>query len=190
MKFKNLSVAVLAIFLLLGCENKESSKDSAKIDTNSTESKLAQNAVKVDEKIDLKLLSNEIFSLQKRENGFDIKDNEKATLFVFWATWCPPCKAEIPHLNNLSEKYKKELNIIAVLLEDKNEDEIKAFAQKYQIKYDIAIGESNYLFEKAIGGIFALPSSALFDKNGDYASGYKGLVPEEMLERDIQKAIE
>jgi thiredoxin len=127
--------------------------------------------------------------ITKRSNGFDVKDGKKATLYVFFATWCPPCKAEIPSLNNLSEKFKNELNIVAVLLEDKSEDEVKEFAQKYKIKYDIAVGEGNFLFEKAMGGIKGLPASALFKANGDYAQGYIGLVPEEMLETDINRAI-
>ncbi|WP_103615175.1 TlpA family protein disulfide reductase [Campylobacter concisus] len=139
--------------------------------------------------INLKLISGSTMQVTKRSNGFDVKDGKKATLYVFFATWCPPCKAEIPHLNNLSEKFKNELNIVGVLLEDKSEDEVKEFAQKYKIKYDVAVGEGNFLFEKAMGGINGLPSSALFKANGDFAQGYVGLVPEEMLETDITKAI-
>ena len=47
---------------------------------------------------------------------------------------------------------------------------------------------SNFLFEKAMGGIKGLPASALFKANGDYVQGYIGLVPEEMLENDINRA--
>ena len=112
----------------------------------------------------------------KRSNGFDVKDGKKATLYVFFATWCPPCKAEIPHLNNLSEKFKNELNIVGVLLEDKSEDEVKEFAQKYKIKYDVAVGEGNFLFEKAMGGINGLPSSALFTPRMRSTNGLSGSI--------------
>jgi len=71
--------------------------------------------------INLKLLNGTTMQITKRSNGFDVKDGKKATLYVFFATWCPPCKAEIPHLNNLSEKFKNELDIVGVLLEDKSE---------------------------------------------------------------------
>ena len=67
-------------------------------------------------------------------------------------------------------------------------DEVKDFAQKYKIKYEVAVGEGNFLFEKAMGGIKGLPASALFKANGDYVQGYIGLVPEEMLENDINRA--
>ena len=153
--------------------------------------KISESAQQSDEvkDISLKLLNGTTMQITKRSNGFDVKDGKKATLYVFFATWCPPCKAEIPHLNNLSEKFKNELNIVGVLLEDKSEDEVKEFAKKYKIKYDIAVGEGNFLFEKAMGGIKGLPASALFKANGDYAQGYIGLVPEEMLETDINRAI-
>ncbi|WP_258034073.1 TlpA disulfide reductase family protein, partial [Campylobacter concisus] len=82
------------------------------------------------EEIRLSLLNGKTMQITKRSNGFDVKDGKKATLYVFFATWCPPSKAEIPSLNNLSEKFKNELNIVAVLLEDKSEDEVKEFAQK------------------------------------------------------------
>ena len=83
-----------------------------------------------------------------------------------------------------------ELKIIEKFtVQDKYSFNNKEFAQKYKIKYDIAVGEGNFLFEKAMGGIKGLPASALFKANGDYAQGYIGLVPEEMLETDINRAI-
>ena len=89
-----------------------------------------------------------------------------------------------PHLvefSRLSGFSPEEIN--------KNKFEIvKDFAQKYKIKYEVAVGEGNFLFEKAMGGIKGLPASALFKANGDYVQGYIGLVPEEMLENDINRA--
>ena len=48
-------------------------------------------------------------TLQKFDKGFKVEGNDEAILFNFFATWCPPCKAEIPHLNNLSDKFKGKL---------------------------------------------------------------------------------
>ena len=195
MNFKNTIIALSCAFLFFGCggddkKNGQTSSD-AQIEANKTDANLSQNSAKSEPVVDLhlNLLNGKTINLQKRKDGFDIKDNDKATLFVFFATWCPPCRAEIPHLNNLSEKFKEELNIIGVLLEEKNEQEVKDFAKKYNIKYDVAVGEGNFLLEKAVGGIIGLPSSALYKPNGNYAIHYTGLVPEEMLENDILKAI-
>ncbi|ORI00110.1 TlpA family protein disulfide reductase [Campylobacter concisus] len=208
MTLKRAIITSLCIFAFFGCgdENnqkkeqntseqtqgkildKNASKDE-NLSKDSLTPKMSENAQENEIKeINLKLLNGTTMQITKRSNGFDVKDGKKATLYVFFATWCPPCKAEIPHLNNLSEKFKNELDIVGVLLEDKSEDEVKDFAQKYKIKYEVAVGEGNFLFEKAMGGIKGLPASALFKANGDYVQGYIGLVPEEMLENDINRA--
>ena len=205
MTLKQAIITSLCLFAFFGCgddSNKKSEQkpseqvqsktldENSNLNKDSVAPKTSENSQNNDIKdITLKLLNGSTMQVTKRSNGFDVKDGKKATLYVFFATWCPPCKAEIPHLNNLSEKFKNELNIVGVLLEDKSEDEVKEFAQKYKIKYDGAVGEGNFLFEKAMGGINGLPSSALFKANGDFAQGYVGLVPEEMLETDINKAI-
>jgi thiredoxin len=205
MTLKQAIITSLCLFAFFGCgddSNKKSEQkpseqvqsktldENSNLNKDSVAPKTSENSQNNDIKdITLKLLNGSTMQVTKRSNGFDVKDGKKATLYVFFATWCPPCKAEIPHLNNLSEKFKNELNIVGVLLEDKSEDEVKEFAQKYKIKYDVAVGEGNFLFEKAMGGINGLPSSALFKANGDFAQGYVGLVPEEMLETDINKAI-
>ena len=205
MTLKQAIITSLCLFAFFGCgddSNKKSEQkpseqvqsktldENSNLNKDSVAPKTSENSQNNDIKdITLKLLNGSTMQVTKRSNGFDVKDGKKATLYVFFATWCTPCKAEIPHLNNLSEKFKNELNIVGVLLEDKSEDEVKEFAQKYKIKYDVAVGEGNFLFEKAMGGINGLPSSALFKANGDFAQGYVGLVPEEMLETDINKAI-
>ncbi|WP_069637242.1 TlpA family protein disulfide reductase [Campylobacter pinnipediorum] len=190
MKIKNL-ILLISIFLFVSCGQKEDKKKNN--DTNSTTVKKIKTEEKQEEKLDnnitLTTLENKTIQLMVENGKISIKNNEKATLFVFFATWCPPCKVEIPHLNNLSDKFKKELNIIGVLLENKQADEMKKFADSYRIKYDITIGSGNFLLEKAIGGVIGLPFSILYKPNGEHAITYTGLVPEEMLETDILKAI-
>ena len=128
-------------------------------------------------------------TLQKFDKGFKVEGNDEAILFNFFATWCPPCKAEIPHLNNLSDKFKGKLKIVSVLMEDKSKDEIDAFMKKFKINFGISYGENNFLFAKALGGVVGIPYMVLYKPNGEYATHYVGLVPEEMLESDINKVI-
>ncbi|MBR8463670.1 TlpA family protein disulfide reductase [Campylobacter sp. faydin G-24] len=199
MKFKLSIITFLCLITLVGCD--KNSENSQNLDTsksenqNLTESNTIQakkNEIQ-NKKFELTLLNGKKVALQQNGDNFDINyegDTEKkATLFVFFATWCPPCKAEIPHLNNLSEKFKEDLNIIAILLENKSDAEILEFAKTYNIKYDISVGDANYILEKAVGGVDGLPSSIMYNVKGEYVIGYKGLVPEEMLESDILKAI-
>lgn len=168
MTLKRAIITSLCIFAFFGCgdENKQKKeqntseqtqgkildKNTSKDENLSKDSltpKMSESAQENEIKeINLKLLSGTTMQITKRSNGFDVKDGKKATLYVFFATWCPPCKAEIPHLNNLSEKFKNELDIVGVLLEDKSEDEVKDFAQKYKIKYEVAVGEEIFYLKK------------------------------------------
>lgn len=187
MKFKRAIIAFLCVCALAGCGDNKKQNEQTSSDLN--QNSQATTPSKVDN-FRLTFLDGNGIDMQKITNGFNIKDNQKANLFVFFATWCPPCKAEIPHLNNLSEEFKDRLNIIGVLLEDKGAQEMAEFAKKYNVKYNISIGEGNFLLEKAVGGISALPASMLLKPDGELLAGYNGLVPEEMLKSDILKAIE
>lgn len=194
MKLKNGIIASLAIFLILGCNGGDKIKKEQQSDQNTSTANIDNIKKKYyDTPISLKLINDKEFTLKMREdNNIEViqeQGDKKATLFVFFATWCPPCKVEIPHLNNLAEKFRKDLNIIGISLENKSIEEIKEFAKSYNIKYDIAVGEANFILEKAVGGILGLPSSILYKADGSYFNGYVGLVHEEILESDISKAI-
>ncbi|MCV6608506.1 MAG: TlpA family protein disulfide reductase [Campylobacterales bacterium] len=108
-------------------------------------------------------------------------------LAVYWSTSCPPCRAEIPHLIKLQEKYRDKLTILGILVEDKSKEEIKEFAEYYGMNYDILYGEPNYIMADAMGGVRGIPAMFLYDKQGKQAKHYVGLIPPEMLEAEIVK---
>lgn len=180
----NLLIIAFLTFFISGCDDKNSN------DTNSSNQTATNSSVNYGEPFELTLTDNSKMKLQKFQKGFSVEDNNQAILFNFFATWCPPCKAEIPHLNNLNDKFKGKLKIVGVLMEDKSKDEIDAFVKHFKVKFDIAYGENNFLFAKALGGVVGIPYMILYKPNGEYATHYVGLVPEEMLESDISKAIE
>ena len=192
MKINLLIIPFLAL-LLSGCgdENKSDTNktsDATLITTTSTESQ--SQSASVEAPFELTLMDESKMKLQKFDKGFKVEGNNEAILFNFFATWCPPCKAEIPHLNNLNDKFKGKLKIVSVLMEDKSKDEIDAFMKKYKINFDVAYGEGNSRFAKALGGVVGIPYIVLYKPNGEYATHYVGLVPEEMLESDINKVID
>lgn len=180
MKFKPLIIAFFIFFY--GCDDK---KNDEKI-SQSIQPVISQDYTKP---FALTLQSGESLSMQKTQNGFEINGNDKAVLFVFFTTWCPPCKAEIPHLNDILEKYGENLRIIGVLLEYKTNAEISNFIQKYDIKFDVAVGENNFFFSKAIGDVAGIPQILLYDAKGNFISKYAGLVPPEMIIVDINKVV-
>ncbi|EKQ9539447.1 TlpA family protein disulfide reductase [Campylobacter upsaliensis] len=138
---------------------------------------------------DLNLNDNTSLFIQVKEGKIKFDAQNKATLFVFFTTWCKPCIAQAPHLNKLKEKYQDQLQIIGILLEDKNPEDLAAFSAQNHLNYQIASGEGNYLFAKALGGINGIPTMFLFAKNGELLKHYLGVVPVEMLEIDILEAI-
>ena len=81
----------------------------------------------------------------------------KVTIVNFWATWCAPCRAEIPDLVKLQEQYKDHLVIIGVLSEDDPGPHVSRFAADYKINYPIVV-ETKQLTD-AFPGIYALPTT-------------------------------
>ena len=193
MKINLLIIPFLALFLS-GCDNENKSdanktSDATPTTTMSAPTQSQSASASIEAPFELTLMDESKMTLQKFDKGFKVEGNDEAILFNFFATWCPPCKAEIPHLNNLSDKFKGKLKIVSVLMEDKSKDEIDAFMKKFKINFGISYGENNFLFAKALGGVVGIPYMVLYKPNGEYVTHYVGLVPEEMLESDINKVI-
>ena len=180
---KILLTAILALFILTGC-------------TESTNEQKTQTTENVTPKVESKDIiltdtAGKNIKVTTLDNGFIFEGYEnKVVLINFFATWCPPCKAEIPHLNNLQEKYNKDLKIISILLEEnKSNEDIIDFINKNDIKFAIVNSSDNYKLAKAVGGVKSIPFMLIYDKNGKYSQHYTGAVPEEMIEADIKKVL-
>lgn len=184
MKIKKIFLLAVMSCLFVACSN---DKEKQQNETNtSTEASINQSD---DMNFNLNLIDGGSISFKKENATLNFNDEDKATLFVFFTTWCAPCIAEIPYLNKLQEKYKNDFNIVGVLLEDKTNDEIQKFIEQHKISYKVANGENNYLLAKALGGVNGIPTMFLYSKHSKLIHEYLGLIPEEMLEVDIQKAI-
>lgn len=87
----------------------------------------------------------------------------KVVLVNFFASWCPPCKAELPYFEKEYEKYhSKGFDIIAISM-DQNEDALKSFLKKNKFSFIVAKGSESLADKFNITG---LPTSYLIDKNG------------------------
>lgn len=87
----------------------------------------------------------------------------KPTVVEFWATWCPPCRSSIPHLNEIYAKYKdKGLQIVGITDEDRAK--IKKFEKEVPIEYAVAL-DANGKYAKPFG-IQGIPHAVLVDKTG------------------------
>src|SRR6266404_9774924 len=88
----------------------------------------------------------------------------KVVLLNFWATWCGPCRAEIPDLIALQQKYKDQLQIIGLTVDDDDESTIKQVVADERINYPVAMASPEVRLQ--YGGISALPTSFVLDAEG------------------------
>jgi len=87
----------------------------------------------------------------------------KPLLVEFWATWCPPCRKSIPHLNQIYSKYRSQgLEIVGIT--DENEATVKKFQQQVPMDYNVAINTPQSVYEQF--GIEGIPTAFLVDKGG------------------------
>lgn len=108
----------------------------------------------------------------------------KVVLLNFWATWCGPCKAEIPGFVELQEKYKDDLVIVGFSVDDPA-DKAKAFAAEYKINYPILLGEGREDVQESYGPIWGIPASFLISRDGTVCRKHLGIAPKSVFEKEI-----
>jgi cytochrome c biogenesis protein CcmG/thiol:disulfide interchange protein DsbE len=111
----------------------------------------------------------------------------KVVLVNFWATWCGPCRAEIPDLIALQEKYKDHLQILGLVVDDDDLDAIKEFADKFGINYPVALATDEIRLQ--YGGIPALPSSFVLDSEGRIVQKHEGLRDPILYETEVRSLL-
>src|SRR5438128_2062720 len=109
---------------------------------------------------------------------------DKAILLNFWATWCGPCRAEIPDLVELQNKYRDHLQIIGLVVDDDDRDAIKKFVAEFAINYPVALATNDLRLQ--YGGIPALPTSFVLDAAGRIVQKHEGLRDPVLYETEIR----
>jgi len=107
----------------------------------------------------------------------------KVVLLNFWATWCGPCRAEIPDLVALQERYKGRLQIIGLNVDDEEAD-IKQYVEETGINYPVAMTSNDVRIQ--FGGIPALPTSFVLDTEGRVVQKHVGLWNPAVYETEIR----
>ncbi len=132
-----------------------------------------------------------------KNNFYSFLDiDEPIVMINFFATWCPPCIGQIPHLNRLQKNYKDKLTILGLLLHDDiNNQDLNNFIESQKIDFYISNHQdknmkfSDFISPKLqLNPTFPLPVMILFVK-GEYYTHYEGSIPEEMIESDIKQAL-
>jgi len=174
-----LILSLLTTLLFQGCSEEKTKKD---VNTMIASSEYV-----------LTDLNNKKHVVKKVDKGFVLVGAEdKIVIFDIFATWCPPCRGAAQHLSSLQEKYKDDLVIIGITIEDNIQNEkLAEFAKTYNAKYILVNSDQNRRLNNAIvkelelGERYPIPTLAMY-KNAKLINHYVGATEEEFIDSDIR----
>jgi len=147
--------------------------------------KVFQNKAEVRPEKDRKLAPN--FSLQDA-TGKTVKLSEyrgKVVLLNFWATWCGPCKIEIPWFIDFQQQYKdRDFAVLGLSMDDDGWKSVKPYVEQKKINYRVMIATEE--LANLYGGVDSLPTTFMIDRAGRIAATHEGLVSKSEYETEIQ----
>ncbi len=108
----------------------------------------------------------------------------KVVLLNFWATWCPPCRAEIPMLIQLKDLYKDRLVVVGVSLDDDPAEDVKKFAASNRFNYPVVMATRELVTQ--YGGVPALPTTFVINPDGKVVQKHIGLYRSSVYEGEIR----
>ncbi len=131
------------------------------------------------------------FALKSVPDGKEVRLSSlrgKAVLVNFWATWCEPCKIEMPSLVDMQKKYGPQgLQIVGVAMDDADDKEISTFAHKMGVNYMVLRGTEKV--GDLYGGIDRLPMTYYLDRSGKVVDETMGMAGEATFEDAIKRAL-
>jgi cytochrome c biogenesis protein CcmG/thiol:disulfide interchange protein DsbE len=112
----------------------------------------------------------------------------KVVLLDFWATWCGPCKIEIPWLKDFQRQYRdKGFEVIGISMDEEGWQVVKPFVSEVGINYRIVIGDDSTA--QLYGGVDALPTAFVIDREGRIAAVHVGLTSKGEIQHGIEEVL-
>lgn len=113
----------------------------------------------------------------------------KKVILNFWATWCPPCKEEVPHMQKVYEEYKNQgVEILAVNVtnKDKGEEEVAQFVKEHGLTFEVLLDDEGFV--GSTYQVLTLPTTYMIDTKGNMVDIIKGPMNEALMKELINKA--
>lgn len=115
-----------------------------------------------------------------------LSDHEgQVILLDFWATWCAPCRDEIPNLVQLYEKYRDRGFVVLGVSVDDPVSRLEPYVAELGVTYPILVGEGRYDLRDAFGPLVGFPTSFLIARDGTLCVRHVGIAGKEQLEKEI-----
>ena len=113
----------------------------------------------------------------------------KVILLDFWATWCGPCKIEIPWFIEFQQKYGKQgLQVVGVSIDD-TLDKLKPYVSQMKMNYMVLQGLDQDAMQDAYGPMFGIPITVVISRDGKMCNKHVGLSSKEAFERQIKSLL-
>jgi thiol-disulfide isomerase/thioredoxin len=109
----------------------------------------------------------------------------KVILLNFWATWCGPCKVEIPWFNEFQQKYQDRGFVVLGISADDTVEQLKPFVAQYKMTYPVLVGLGRDDVQEALGPVWGLPTTLLISRDGKICKKHMGLAQKAEFEKGI-----
>ncbi len=108
----------------------------------------------------------------------------KVVLLDFWATWCGPCRSEIPHFVEMQNQYGTQgFQVVGISMDD-DAKPVREFAQQYKLNYPVAVGDDK--LADRFGGVLGLPVNFIIDRQGRIHAKYLGATDVSVFDSDVK----
>ena len=127
----------------------------------------------------------------KDMNGVDVRLESfkgKVILLNFWATWCGPCRVEIPHLIELQQEYGDDLVVLGVSIDDTAEM-LKPYATEMKVNYPLLVGNGRQDFQDAYGPFWGIPVTVFVARDGLIHKKHSGIASKEQFDHEIRSLL-
>ncbi|MGH9255387.1 MAG: TlpA family protein disulfide reductase [Vicinamibacterales bacterium] len=124
----------------------------------------------------------------KDMNGIEVNLSSfkgKVLLINFWATWCGPCRVEIPYLIELQKQYAHDLVVLGVSVDD-TADKLQPYATEMKVNYPLLVGNGRQDFQDAYGPFWGIPVTVFVGRDGTIHKKHSGIASKEQFEHEIK----